>query len=170
MQATRVLNAVRDENIGVPLTAQQYNDLTLEVLVRKLAARRHHPLACKLCEYLKIKKDGVLLHWAQKIKASPLDQVTDAELLRIIRWRLRPVRGISYEEIARAAKKHERPRLASMVLDFEPRAIDQVRLLLLLQERELALQKAVDSNDTNLIYLALLHLEHQSRVTRSSTT
>ena len=34
-----------------------------------------------------------------------------------------------------------------------------MRLLLLLQERELALQKAVDSNDTNLIYLALLHLE-----------
>jgi hypothetical protein len=140
----RVLNAVRDESVGVPLTAKQYELLTPEVLVHRLAARRHHLLASKICDYLKIRKDGVLVHWAQeKIKSSPLDQVTDAELLQMIRWRLEPVRGISYEEITLAAKKADRPRLASMMLDFEPQAADQVRLLLLLQEREAALQKAV---------------------------
>jgi len=45
-----------------------------------------------------------------------------------------------------------------MLLDHEPRASDQVPLLLLMKEDRLALQKAVDSGDTDLVYHVLLQL------------
>ena len=38
----------------------------------------------------------------------------------------------------------------SQLLDYEPRASDQVPLLLAMKEDRLALQKAVDSGDTDL--------------------
>ena len=46
-----------------------------------------------------------------------------------------------------------------MILDLEQNAADQVPLLLSMQEEELALQKAINSEDTDLIYLTLIHLE-----------
>jgi hypothetical protein len=62
----RVLNAIRDTSIGIPLTSAQYHNLTPEVLVNRLIVRNHHFLASKICTYLKIKKDTVLVHWARE--------------------------------------------------------------------------------------------------------
>ena len=46
-----------------------------------------------------------------------------------------------------------------MILDMEQNASDQIPLLLSMKEDELALQKAINSTDTDLIYLTLMHLE-----------
>ena len=46
-----------------------------------------------------------------------------------------------------------------MILDMEQNAADQIPLLLSMKEDELALQKAINSSDSDLIYLTLFNLE-----------
>ncbi len=46
-------------------------------------------------------------------------------------------------------------------MEQEPRAANQVPLLLSMQEDELALQKAIESGDTDLVYLAMFHLKRK---------
>eukprot|EP01112_Ceratiomyxa_fruticulosa_P007909 TRINITY_DN2060_c0_g1_i1.p1 TRINITY_DN2060_c0_g1~~TRINITY_DN2060_c0_g1_i1.p1 ORF type:complete len:827 (+),score=180.52 TRINITY_DN2060_c0_g1_i1:187-2667(+) len=152
----RVLNAVRYYEIGIPLTYEQYKQLTPEVLIECLINRHQHLLAWKICEYLKIKGDKVMVHWAcTKVKTS----ADDSEITNLIVQKLEKVPGVSYAEIASAAYKFGRPRLATMLLDYEPRAADQVPLLISMQEDELALSKAIESGDTDLMYLVLLHIK-----------
>lgn len=44
------------------------------------------------------------------------------------------------------------------LIDYEPRAHQQVPLLLTLGEERAALHKAVDSGNTDLVYTVILHL------------
>jgi hypothetical protein len=156
----RVLNDVRQSNIALPLTIQQYNRLTPEVLVNRLNIRNHHFLALKICELLKLKNERVLVHWAcEKVKRMAALNLSDEEISATVRRRLEPYGRVSYLEIATAAYHMSRRRLATMILDMEQHAADQVPLLLSMKEEELALQKAINSEDTDLIYLTLIHLE-----------
>eukprot|EP01113_Clastostelium_recurvatum_P007331 TRINITY_DN1340_c0_g1_i1.p1 TRINITY_DN1340_c0_g1~~TRINITY_DN1340_c0_g1_i1.p1 ORF type:complete len:828 (-),score=182.11 TRINITY_DN1340_c0_g1_i1:129-2612(-) len=159
----RVLNAVRHYEIGIPLTYEQYKQLTPQILVDRLVNRHQHLLAWRICDYLELKADKVMVHWAStKVKQSDTD---DREIAQMIVQKLEKVSGVSYAEIASAAYKFGRPKLATMLLDYEPRAGDQVPLLISMNEDELALSKAIESGDTDLMYLALLYLKrtHQQR-------
>ncbi len=60
----RVLNSIRNPKIGIPLTIGQYYALTSEGLVNILSNRHHYGLAKKICEYLNIPSERVLIHWA----------------------------------------------------------------------------------------------------------
>jgi len=66
--------------------------------------------------------------------------------------------GISFEDIAHAAYDEGRVRLATELLNYEPRAGKQVPLLLNMKEDNIALDKALESGDTDLVYHVLLHL------------
>lgn len=124
----RVLNDVRKPAIGLPLTIQQYNRLTPEVLVSRLTMRNHHFLALKICELLKLKNERVLVHWAsekvKKMAASP--QHSDEEISGVINSKLAAYGRVSYLEVATAAYHMGRRRLATMILDMEQHAADQV--------------------------------------------
>ncbi|CAE7578096.1 VCL1 [Symbiodinium microadriaticum] len=122
-QKLRVLNDVRREAIGLPLTIQQYARLTPEV---------------------------------KRLTATP---ATDEEIALEIKHKLQKYDRMAYLEVAAAAYHMGRRHLATMLLDMEQHAADQVPLLLSMQEEELALSKAVNSEDTDLIYLTLIHLE-----------
>lgn len=69
--------------------------------------------------------------------------------------------GISYAQIARAALDSNQPRLAQLLLDHEPCAASQVPLLLSMGGDESGLDKAIESGDGDLIYLALLHMKRK---------
>ncbi len=100
---------------------------------------------------------------------------SDKELLDQIVAKLSAVPGISYADVASAAFNHDRTLLATKVLhflppypvdawinflvihlfdvqllDYEPRASEQVPLLLQMKEDEVALSKAIQSGDTDL--------------------
>ena len=45
------------------------------------------------------------------------------------------------------------------MLNYEPRAADQVPLLIKMEKEEVALQKAIESGDTDLVYLVVLHIK-----------
>lgn len=117
-------------------------------MIDRLINRNNHLLAIRIAEYLKIRTDKILIHWAcEKIKSSTEDEET---ICRTIVDKLAKKPGLSYAEIAKTAHDAGQTRLATKLLDYEPRAADQVPLLISMQEDETALIKAIESGDTDL--------------------
>ena len=119
-----------------------------EGLVDKLIRRNEHLLAKRICEYLKLAFNRVLVHWAC---VTVHESVEDEEIIcRHIVEKLSKCDGISYAEVAHAAFSTGRVRLATKLLDYEPTSGNQVPLLLSMQEDEIALIKAIESRNTDL--------------------
>ncbi|CAI7616873.1 unnamed protein product [Penicillium discolor] len=153
----RVLKALRDYKIGLPLSYEQYLRLTPEGLIERLISRHEYLLAIRISEYLQIPADKIYVHWAsQKVKVSTVD---DEAVCKLIVQRLDGKPGISFEVIAQAAYDEGRSHLATQLLNHEPRAGKQVPLLLNMEEDELALDKAIESGDDDLVNYVLLHLK-----------
>ncbi|KAJ1980367.1 Vacuolar protein [Dimargaris verticillata] len=158
-RALRVLNAFRDEAVGIPLTYAQFCALSSDEWVDRLILRRQHLLALRVCKYLRLNPDRVYVHWAcAKIKAATQDEDT---LYRLIFEKLGDKHGLSFAEIAHTANHLGFEKLAAKLLEHEPRAADQVPLLMSMGKDQLALRKAVESGDTDLMYYVLLHLYKQ---------
>ncbi|KAF8637938.1 hypothetical protein AX17_002559 [Amanita inopinata Kibby_2008] len=169
-QTLKVLNAVRFHEIGIPLTYAQYMYTSPTHLVTRLTSRNLHLLALRISNYLSLKPDPVLKHWATakilKSKPTATGSGQDAELdgddevCRLIVEKFQQLGGVevSYAEIAKRAWEAGRTTLATKLLDHETKASDQVPLLLSMKEDRLALIKAVDSGDTDLVYQVLLDL------------
>ncbi|KXJ28267.1 vacuolar protein sorting-associated protein 16 homolog [Exaiptasia diaphana] len=160
-QSLRVLNAVREYTIGIPLTFAQLQQMSIPVLIDRLVLRRHYCLAIRICDYLKIPKaegaSRILGHWAcYKVQQTNVD---DEEIACAINAKLGESTGISYTEIASKALECGRTFLAIRLLDYEPKAADQVPLLMRMKKDDLALEKAILSGDTDLIYTVVMHLK-----------
>ncbi|EPQ52133.1 vacuolar assembling/sorting protein VPS16 [Gloeophyllum trabeum ATCC 11539] len=170
-QSLKVLNAVRDYQIGIPITYTQYIHASPAQLVSRLTARNLHLLALRISTYLSLKPDPVLKHWAcaKILRSKPsatgsgknAELTGDSEVCRMIVDKFEKLGGggVSYADIAKKAWEVGRTSLATKLLDYEPRASDQVPLLLSMKEDRLALAKAVDSGDPDLVYHVLLHLQ-----------
>ncbi|KAK4633751.1 putative vacuolar protein sorting-associated protein 16 [Fulvia fulva] len=156
-EALRVLNAIRFFEVGLPLSYEQYIRLTPEKLIQRLVNRQEYLLALKVSEYLHLPVDGIYVHWArQKVRSSSTDEESIcAEIVR----KLNGKRGISFEEVARAAYEDGRGELATELLEHEPRAGKQVPLLLNVGKESIALDKAIQSGDTDLVFYVLLNLK-----------
>jgi hypothetical protein len=158
-ESLRVLNAVRFFEVGLPLSYDQYIRLTPEKLVRRLVNRQDYLLALRVSEYLHLPVDRIYVHWArQKVRTSTLNEDMICE--EIVR-KLNGKRGISFEEVARAAYDEGRGKLATELLEHEPRAGKQVPLLLSIGEDSVALDKAIESGDTDLIVHVLLSVKRK---------
>jgi len=158
-ESLRVLNAVRFFEVGLPLSYDQYIRLTPERLVQRLVNRQDYLLALRVSEYLHLPVDRIYVHWArQKVRTSTLNEDMICE--EIVR-KLNGKRGISFEEVARAAYDEGRGRLATELLEHEPRAGKQVPLLLSIGEDSVALDKAIESGDTDLIVHVLLSVKRK---------
>ena len=129
-QSIRVLNSIRDAQVGIPMTLLQYQALTPQVLVSRLANCHHHLLACRIAEYNGIGIERVLHHWA-KIKILKGDGSTDQDLCDAIVAKLQARHGSSVAGgVASYAFQRNRKKLAAMLLEFETRVSKQVPLLL----------------------------------------
>jgi len=155
-ETLRVLNSVRFYEIGLPVSYDQYVRLTPEGLVQRLVNRNEYLLALKVSEYLRLPPDGIYVHWAsQKVRVS---SESEDVICRTIVERLKDKKGISFDEIARAAHEEGRTRLATELLNHEPRAGKQVPLLMSMGEEIIALDKAIESGDTDLVKYVLAGL------------
>lgn len=145
----RIMNAVRFYDVGIPITFEQFVRMTPEGLVDRLLHRKHHYLASRICDYLRIPVDHVYVHWAcLKIQSSSEDTATTCEA---IVKKLGTRKQISYEKIARTAFEDGRTDLAIQLLKYEPRAGAQVPLLLDMNQDEAALKTAIASGDPDLL-------------------
>ncbi|KAG8700375.1 hypothetical protein FRC09_005986 [Ceratobasidium sp. 395] len=167
----KVLNAARYYEIGIPITFAQYQHTSATHLIARLTARNEHLLALRVAEFLGHPPDAVLKHWAcakiaksgrMKEETDAAPEAADGEVCRAIVDKFKTISGASFADIAKKAWELGRSRLATMLLDHEPRPGEQVPLLLQMKEDRLALIKAVDSGDTDLVYLVLLKLKKQS--------
>jgi hypothetical protein len=155
-ETLRVLNAVRDYRIGLPLSYDQYLRLTPAKAIQRLMNRQEYLLAVRVSEYLRLPTDKIYVHWAsQKVRTST---ATEDAICATVVSKLASKKGVSFTTIARAAYDEGRAHLATQLLNHEPRAGKQVPLLLSMSEDTLALDKALESGDTDLIYFVLLHL------------
>lgn len=171
----RVLNAIRDPKVGIPLTIAQLkymslrettskdDDESLRSLLDRLITRNLYFLALQIANYLQMSnKDGssyILVHWA-KYKVSQ-NQVEEEAVAREIGEKLGYSSGISYREIAEKAAEFGKKKLAIKLLDYESKASEQVELLLKLGENQPALLKAIESGDTDLVYMVILKLREK---------
>ncbi|PNX69531.1 vacuolar sorting-associated protein 16, partial [Trifolium pratense] len=71
---------------------------------------------------------------------------------------LKLCKGISYAAVAAHADKNGRRKLAALLVEHEPRSSKQVPLLLSIGEEDIALMKATECGDTDLVYLVLFHI------------
>lgn len=153
----RVLNAVRDYRIGLPLSYAQFEHLGSGPLIKRLVNRCEYLLAVRLSTYLHLPVNGIYTHWAvQKARNSVAEE---AIICKDIVAKLISKRGISFELIARTAYDEGRSNLATDLLNHESRAGKQVPLLLSMSKDEIALDKAIASGDTDLVFFVLLHLK-----------
>lgn len=60
----RVLNALRHEETALPMTAEQFNVVGRQGVLDRLLARRQHLLALRVCDFLRLPRQRVLVHWA----------------------------------------------------------------------------------------------------------
>ncbi|XP_046684103.1 vacuolar protein sorting-associated protein 16 homolog isoform X2 [Homalodisca vitripennis] len=160
----RVLNAVRDPKIGIPITYTQLQLLTIQMLVDMLVRRRQYFLAIQSVNYLHIPDSSshILTHWASyKVKQLRLDA---DQIAKEIAEKLGRTAGVSYTNIAKEAISNGRTELAIKLLDYEPRATLQVPLLLGLGKVEVALVKAIESGNTDLVYTVLIHLHENMQL------
>ncbi|OCT93499.1 vacuolar protein sorting-associated protein 16 homolog [Xenopus laevis] len=162
-QDLRILNAIHDYQIGMPLTITQYKQLTVQVLLDRLVLRRLYPLALKICEYLKFSDfqgvSRILAHWAcYKVQQK---EKSDDEIAQAINQKLGDTLGISYSEIASRACECGRTELAIKLLEYEPKSEDQVPLLLKMKRSNLALAKAIESGDTDLVYTVVTYMKNE---------
>ncbi|KAG2381634.1 hypothetical protein C9374_006018 [Naegleria lovaniensis] len=157
----RVMNAVRDPSIGIPITLEQYKRLTPKVLIDRLVNRMQHLLAYRICTYLKIKPNSVLVHWAC---SKVLSNEDDGIILESIDKKLSECEGIPFSSVASTAYSVGKKNLAIQLLEREERASEQVPLLLNMGETKNALRKAIISGETDLVYLVLLHMKKNMEV------
>eukprot|EP01125_Pyxidicula_operculata_P003183 TRINITY_DN1353_c0_g1_i1.p1 TRINITY_DN1353_c0_g1~~TRINITY_DN1353_c0_g1_i1.p1 ORF type:complete len:840 (-),score=158.36 TRINITY_DN1353_c0_g1_i1:45-2564(-) len=158
VKVLRVLNSVRQTQIGIPLSYKQYLVLSPQLLIDRLISRDLHMLAFEICSYLDLNTDKVLIHWARRKVRS---KARDEDIANSIVLRLKKCPGVSFASIAYEAVKADRFELATKLLDYEPKAADQVPLLIHMGKYENALSKAIVSGDSDLIHLVLLAYKQQ---------
>ncbi|KAG4068339.1 hypothetical protein HA402_007859 [Bradysia odoriphaga] len=159
----RVLNAIRDSQIGIPLTIKQFHHLKPNVILDRLVFRKHYGLAIHIAKHLKLPESRILEHWAfHKV----IHDKNDREVANKIALKFRnpEVEGISFCNIAKKAEEVGKRELAIMLLELEPKSSLQVPLLLKLGESKKALLSATQSGDTDLVYTVLLQLKETSQM------
>jgi hypothetical protein len=115
-KALRILNSVRDQIIGIPLTYEQYKHMSPERLVFNLCQRHHYGVAKSICELLNMPIDRVLIHWAcHKVRTSPEEEEV---ISRAIFDKLSDTSGISYSDVAKEAYSAGKIKLATSVIEI----------------------------------------------------
>ena len=151
----RILHAVRSPSIGIPAAY----DESVSLILYRLASRNQHKLAVQICTFLGIRADPVLKHWlrAKVARARPIRG--NEQLAYVIMDKFQAASAVNYADMARCAWQAGHPKIATLLLEREVRAREQIPLLLHMREHRLALHKAVESGDTDLVYQVLFALQ-----------
>eukprot|EP00929_Paragymnodinium_shiwhaense_P019549 TRINITY_DN13286_c0_g2_i1.p1 TRINITY_DN13286_c0_g2~~TRINITY_DN13286_c0_g2_i1.p1 ORF type:complete len:864 (-),score=226.37 TRINITY_DN13286_c0_g2_i1:194-2785(-) len=162
----RICIELRKAPVEIPITVPQLEKAGFAGIAMRLAQRRQHLLAARICEWVGEPKNRVLFHWAcEKIRHSRGSACTDEQLCEAILAKFKGCPGVGYAEVARVAAEMYRPHLATMLLNHEPRASAQVQVLLQLAREgddenqammlRLAVEKAAKSLDPDLLHSAI---------------
>ena len=164
----RVLNAVRHISCGMPLTHRQYEELAgaknlrsivgpeAQGLVDRLVNRQEFQLALEIATQMNIRTQKLFVQWscAKVLRASGSDAALKRELVAV----LANCPGASFIDAALTAFDVNRKDLAVSLLQEDPRPSNQVMLFLQMGQDKIALQRACESGDADLVLMALIKL------------
>ncbi|XP_035910618.1 vacuolar protein sorting-associated protein 16 homolog [Anopheles stephensi] len=166
----KVLNVLRDRNVGIPITIQQFNHLQPVVILDRLVFRKYYGLSIHIAKYLKLQETRILEHWAfQKI----IHDKNDDEIARKIAAKFSSAglhEPMSYANVADKAQQIGKTKLAITLLELETKKKLQVPLLLKLGASEKALIAATQSGDIDLIYMAILEMKNTTALAKFHMT
>jgi hypothetical protein len=163
-QFLRIINQLRQPEVGIPLTMTQLRTLTIKSLIHRIINRGLYPLALKFCHFLKFTPEEgeipVLMHWAEK--KITMSQGPSHEIARDIIERMKEydVR-VPYAKLAKMAKNSRKPELAKLLLSEETTIENQIPFLLEMGEFDNALDLATLSGDPHLILSVLSDLRRK---------
>jgi len=100
--------------------------LTTPVLIARLINAFQHLLALRISEYISLSQETVVLHWACA-KITIVSTVQDTPLLELLLEKLKACKGVAYAAVAAHADRKGRRKLATMLLEYEPRSSEQVQ-------------------------------------------
>jgi hypothetical protein len=165
----RILNALRDPAVGVAMSIRQYERLSstperlraltpseAQVLVDRLINRRAFAAALDVCQLMRMKANKVVVQWScAHVQDKRMDEATiRADVARV----LAQCPGATYIDASLSAFRCGREQLAIHLLNDDPRSQNKVILLLQMQQTELALRTALESNESDLIHFVLVHI------------
>jgi len=151
---------MRDEKIGIPITYEQFKILKIENLIKRLLKRNLHYFGFKICNYLNIQPSMVVEDWAME-KIKRCSQNEEEETLKLVIEKMKMSPNASFSKLSKIAFESGNKNLALGFLEYEISAGDQVPVLMKMKEMKRALIKAIESGETDLIYLVLLEIKEK---------
>eukprot|EP00632_Arachnochrysis_sp_CCMP2950_P003156 CAMPEP_0185720820 /NCGR_PEP_ID=MMETSP1164-20130828/50307_1 /TAXON_ID=1104430 /ORGANISM="Chrysoreinhardia sp, Strain CCMP2950" /LENGTH=852 /DNA_ID=CAMNT_0028388481 /DNA_START=177 /DNA_END=2735 /DNA_ORIENTATION=+ len=151
----RVLNHLRLPDPGICITSKQYSVLGSRTLIARLLIRQQYALAMSISEYLALDQCDILIHWACA-QCSRSRSTADCLLTDLIRTRFHPYECcIPYVQVALAAHNASRQALARALIESGVAMHEQVEVLLALAEHALAVRKALETCEVDIILFAI---------------
>lgn len=154
-RSLRILNALRDPGIGMPLTLVQYGYLGLARVIKRLCSLGHFYLALKICESVGHSPETVLLEWSKRKISICAVGCTDEDLFLSLRRNLDSYLAIPWSVIAEHALKCGRNQLASQLIGLDVSIKKQIPLLLKTGQIQAALHQALEEGDPDSIFKVL---------------
>lgn len=172
----RILNALRNPNVGFILSSSQYDAITPTGLVARLIAMKRPALATSISKYLGLPKSVQLYARASKAAALVASDVnrahSDAEIadaaIRIINedapnaTRAKHASSVNrggYATVAMAANKAGRPGVANLLLMLESSVAAKVPALISTGSFADAIAVATSARDADFIFATLMEYE-----------
>lgn len=151
-RSLRILNALRQPHIGLPLTLVQLGSLGLPRILERLCTLGHFLLALDICESMGHTPQNILLKWGKrKISATPAN-VADKNLFDALVENLNAYPEVPWSSIAKHALQRGRKYLASMLIDLDTAVKRQIPLLLQTGGLEDAVRKSSVEGDPDTIF------------------
>lgn len=151
-RSLRILNALRDPAVGLPLTLVQYGYLGLPRITKRLCHLGQFSLALKICESVDHPVESVLLAWSKRKISSCVVGCTDEELYSALRKNLDSYPAIPWSIIAEHALHCGRHHLALKLVELDVSIKMQIPLLLNTGKSQAAMEQALKEGDPDTIF------------------
>ena len=151
-RSLRILNALRDPDVGLPMTLVHLGGLGMPRLLDRLCNTGHFLLAFRICEALDYSTDQVISKWACGRILTAAPGTADEELYTSLKDKLGSFSSVSWSAIARYSNNCGRVGLAAELVKLDEKIEDQIPLLLEIGAIDTAFEKACKAGDPDLIY------------------
>ncbi|CAF1050154.1 unnamed protein product [Adineta ricciae] len=162
-----LVNNLHHIDISIPITYKQFELLGTRILIDRLLRRNLHEFATHVTKLLRMPpeegENRILVQWAVQQLNDPANTNEEA-IAESIKKSLANVPGIPFIDIVKAANQAKKYIVAERLLDVKVSLSDQIDMLLTLNKRNEALDKALACGDTDLAIFVLMRIKSSGDV------
>ena len=149
LKTLRICEQMNREPYFIPITFEEFNDLTVDTLIKRLCNRELHFPAFRIAQFVPVETDFVISNWVVHLVDSIED---DDEVIERVKGMKEPLDLIN---VASAAFEKNRTELAYRLLELNPSKAKGVPLLVQKKAWDQAIYAAAESNDVSLLLYTL---------------